>query len=228
VVAGDWMLALLGGERSPYVLLDESNELSVIAEDERLVWRAELPAFESDLVASPQDAGAALLARYERWIDRGPESLRKLALAALLDSEAPFAPLDAEFARRRVERALDPEADTSARLGSAFAATLARGGADRLLEALEGAEAVDPDVAVVALQGGLRAGSPHTQSALARLLEHGSPRVRSRALEMAPAVDRDRRLHGRVGALAASDPDARVRRSAESALRRYGAEDAAR
>lgn len=224
VVQGDWMLALMRGERSPFVLVDHKDEVAVVPESDRAAWLVELPEIAA-LVRRGSGAdrvGAALLSHYERWIDEGPESLRKLALRSLLDPAAPFAPLGPEFAARRVAAALDPDRDPTAQAGSAFAATLAAGGATRLLAALDTGSDVAPEVVVVALQGGLRIGSPETAAALARLLGHPDGRVRARAVEMATAVDREHRLLERVEAMASDDPDVEVRRSAEAALRRYG------
>ncbi|MGH0036260.1 MAG: hypothetical protein ACQGVK_14635 [Myxococcota bacterium] len=223
VVAGDWVLALLDGERSPYLLLDESTELAVVGEAERSVWLAELPAYAALLEngSATGPAGAGLRARYEHWLDDGPESLRGLALRGLLDPRAPFAPLDPAFAARRVRTALDPDRELAARTSSALAATLAQGGATRLLEAMDAQAPVTSEIVLVALQGGLRVGSPETGPALARLLDHSDPGVRARALELAPSVDRRRRLAARIEALAAEDPDAEVRRTARVALRHY-------
>ncbi len=220
IVAGDHALFLLVGERPPYVLVDEPRELAVIEADELDRWREALAAF---VVAANSADRSTLIDQYEDWLDEGPPSLRSLGLRALVDPSGVLPPLDDDFARRRVSVALSEDRDVETRVASAYAASLAAHGTDRLLGGLDVGGSADPprELVIVALQSGVRVRSPDTLATAIRMLGHDDPEVRSVAARIIPTVDRDAASRDVLVRLAETDPDDSVVRSARSALARY-------
>jgi hypothetical protein len=216
LAAGDRTLLLLRGARPPYVLADRPDEvirLTDAAAEAR--WTS---AFEAWLAA--RERPAAWPALYAAWIDSGPDTLRDLAVASLVDPAAPFQPLAPEFAAGLGDAAWDVARPLGARRAAAAAALRTPAGTARLVERFASAPG-DPDteICVAAVTAaGLQRG-PARQAALLRALAHGDAEVRRAALRAleglgAPAEG----LRDAVARVARDDPESWLRAQAEQVL----------
>src|SRR4029453_5530711 len=97
---GDRALLLLRGARPPYVLVDRPEETIRLSDAEaEAAWSDALRAWRR-----VRERPAAWVPLFLAWIERGPDTLRDLAVQGLGDPEAPFQPLEpalyAELGRR--------------------------------------------------------------------------------------------------------------------------------
>lgn len=214
---GDRALLLLRGARPPYVLVDGPDETIRLADPAAEARWVE--AFEGWLRV--RERPAAWPALYADWIERGPETLRDLAVDSLGDAKAPFQPLPAGFAARLGDEAWDTARPLPVRRAAAAVARRTAPGATRLVAGFvraSGAPDADLSVAAVALAALL--GGPESDAAFLRGLGHADAEVRRavlRALEgggpaPAPAV------RERVADLARGDPESWLRAEAERVL----------
>ena len=217
LAVGDRALVLLRGARPPYVLVDRPDEtirLSDLAAEQQWVG-----AFEGWLRVREQPA--AWPALYSSWIESGPDTLRDLAVQALMDPRAPFQPLPAAFGAALGDEAWDPARPLPVRRAAAAVARLTPAGVERLAVGLANAPG-EPDpalatatLAVAALQGG-----PTRDAALLRGLSHGDAEVRRSALHSleVSGLPPGREVRERIARLAQDDPESWLRLQAEQAL----------
>lgn len=142
---GDRALLLLRGARAPYVLVDEPDELALVASDaEEASWREALPA----LLAAGEDL-AAVAEVYARWVSAGPGPLREAAEWSFVD----LLRARPELSRGPADYALDPRRAPDVRRSFAAIATLAPAGTQRLVERLaKDAPLDDAEVLQIALR----------------------------------------------------------------------------
>ena len=217
LAAGDRALLLLRGARPPYVLVDRPDETIRLADPAAEARWVE--AFEGWLRV--RERPAAWPALYADWIERGPDTLRDLAVDSLGDPKAPFQPLPAGFAAGLGDEAWDTARPLPARRAAATVAQRTAPGAARLVAGFASAPG-EPDaalsVAAIALAAIL--GGPDRDAAFLRGLGHTDAEVRRavlRALEgggppPAPAV------RERVARVAQDDPETWLRAEAERVL----------
>jgi len=211
--AGDRVLLLLAGARSPYVWVDRPVEAVTLADAdaERRVARA---VRALDAVRVDAKARRDL---YARWSDADAEPLASLGLRGLLDVGGMAGAMDAEFARARAGAAFDPELPVEARRRAARVAARHPRGVARLLEEL--AADSDPEIAEVALRFGLIVRDPRVEPRIVDLLDAPESELGRIGLELA-ALARGIEVERRLSELAVGHPAEDVRDEAVDALER--------
>ena len=174
LAAGDRALLFLRGDRAPFLLVDEPDELVRIASDEdEASWRAEIPA----LLAAGSDL-AAVARVYARWIDAGAGPLREAAALSFM-SAIQARP---ELAIERAEAALAPGRPSEVRRIHAALAAQSAPGAHHLVERLAGdASLDDPVVVEIALRAAVSWRAPKAEALVARVLASKNPALRELA-----------------------------------------------
>jgi hypothetical protein len=213
-VTGVPAVLLLRGARSPYVLVDQPNEV-VLPSDAAAAkrWTEALRA-----VFAAQGDPPKLLHTYLVWLDGDDETLREAAGAALSTNEAPYLPLGRDDALERARAALDPHRAPSARRVSAGLATTNPEGAAALVAGIPGS-APDAQVVAIALRGTPSVPLPQREAAMLRTLSDADPNVRRAGLLGATTVWTDT-IKARVQEMATSDADHDVQSDAQSVLGR--------
>jgi hypothetical protein len=215
---GDVAVFFLRGARPPYLLADEPREMlrpADAAEAERLAGAV------AALLAA-RESPERLLALHVDWLASPDEPLRRLAVNALLDPDAPWAPLPPGFSEARAREAADPRRSPAERRACAELALADDAGLAALVARLPGAEGeADPELALLALQAAARRSPPGAQAALARSLRHERPEIRDAAVRAAGSLVEtfEPELRAALEALAAGEPDAALRRRAQDLLR---------
>jgi hypothetical protein len=212
--AGDRALLLLRGARSPFVLAGEPRETIRLEDDsDARTWTR---AVET-LVAAGDDP-KRLLALHLEWLDGPDERLRSLAVVAFLDPRSRFGQIPRELSQARARIAADPSRPLPVRRTSASIAVLHAAGASELLAHLPLAEgAADPLIVELALRAAAANDLPGAEQAFLRTLRHPDPTIRRRGLQAASSLAAPgSELRDEVARMAARDPDARVKRRAES------------
>jgi hypothetical protein len=217
LAAGDRALLLLRGARPPYVLVDRPDETIRLADPgAEARW---VEAFEGWLRL--REHPAAWPALYAGWIERGPDTLRDLAVDSLGDPKAPFQPLPAAFAARLGDEAWDAARPLPVRRAAASVAQRTAPGATRLAAGFASAAGEpDPALSVAAITLAALLAGPDRDAAFLRGLGHPDAEVRRavlRALEgggtaPGPAV------RERVARLTQDDPESWLRAEAERVL----------
>jgi hypothetical protein len=219
VEEGERVVLLLRGARSPYVLVDEPDEVVVLADAE--AWRRWTRAVRE--LVEARGRPERLLALYVSWLDAEAQDLREEAVRALTATLALRPSMDREFLRERVRVATDPERSPAVRSASAFVATLTREGARMLLAHLPGPPGVArAEVLSAGLEAGLRLRLDATQDVLLRSLAHSEPEIRRTAARYARHFATTPEVHSALARLAGSEPDGEARALATRALRRAG------
>lgn len=213
--AGQRVVLLLAGARSPYLVVGEPREQLTLAGD---APEARLGAALAALRAALDDP-IALRDLYLAWSDGDDPTLRPLAVAALVAPGASFAPLPDALALPRARVALDPAAEASRRLEAAAIAAQAPAGIDALLaHTPDAGDAAGLQVYELALAGGLvrerRAG---VEAALVGGLASPDAAVRRVALRYARTLSTPR-LRAAIEPLATGDPDPALRKTAADVL----------
>jgi hypothetical protein len=214
--AGQRVLLLLRGARSPYLVVgDEREQLGAVADGAEARLGPALRALH-DAVADP----TRLRDLYLGWSDGGDTVLRSLAQRGLTAPDAPFLPLPPEIVVPRARRALDPTLPTPRRLDAAAIAVLSPQGAAALLGGVPVAgDPAGTQVLELALAGGLlREQGPAVEAALLRCLASPDAAVRRVALRYARGIATPP-LRQAVARLAAGDPDPGVKQAAVETLR---------
>ncbi len=218
---GDRALLLLRGARPPYALVDRPEETIRLAD-------AEAEAAWSDAVRGwlrVRARPAAWVPLFLAWIERGPDTLRDLAVQALIDPGAPFQPLAAAFYADRGRAAWDATRPPAARRAASQLAALHADGRARLVAGLLAAPPdCDPAVAQAALAAASSVGPAEAGPLLARGLEHTDTEVRRSALQAARLLrgEPGPELRARLVEVARSDPESWLRAEAERTLAGLG------
>lgn len=218
--AGERVLLLLRGARSPYVVVDEPGELLKPADAaEEAAWTRALRQVDRARVEGPD----ALAARYVAWIERGPPSLRRAALRGLGDRAGAFPSLPVAAARRVAAVALDPAFTDAVRGAAAETASTDPEGRQALLRGLPGGDAALPAVLAVGLRTAADAAT--RERLLLDALRHPDPAIRRVALRTGLyATARDAALRIELERRADGDEDAEIRALARRALERWSRE----
>jgi hypothetical protein len=209
LAAGDRVVLLLRGARSPYLLVDEPDELWKLGAPEADAAVAEaLRALDAER-ADP----AALASRYAAWLASGAALQRPAAQALEGDADL-LARADARVPAMLADLALAAE-DASLRDDAARAAVKSELGLVRLLAGLPGT-AADPQVVAHALFAGLSRADG--RAAARRCLEHASPAVRGATLRFGGMIAGDPAIRSALQRIASDDPDEQLRLAARRAL----------
>lgn len=212
---GDRAVLLLKGARSPYVMVDESDEIVRLPDDDSLArWSAAL----GGAVAAGDDRARARTL-YLEWMRSDDAGLRQAGLGSLTDPRAGLAPSGDECVAQ-AEYALAPDTPGEQALAAAWLASQQPAGLDALIEGVAAGRA-SPQVADLTLRTALLGRSAAGERALLAALAHGDPAVRRAALRSAPILGRSPAVAVRVRALAAEDPDEEVRGDAARLSERY-------
>jgi hypothetical protein len=217
----DLGLFFLRGARSPYVSVEAPREVLRIGSEED--GRALAQAVEA--LGRAGDDPAALLALHVTWLEGTNATLTRLALAAFLDPEAPFAPIPEpeSFAVARADTAADPGRAPEARRAAAALAALQPAGLARLLAWAPGnGSDVDVEILALSLNQAAILGAPETEGALVRTLGADDPAARGAALVAARRLRTglSPELRVEVERLAARDESDEVRSLARRLLER--------
>ena len=216
-IEGDRALLLLSGARSPYRWVENPVEVIVLdgVDGEARFRRAvrELDAVRTD--------GAARRDLYARWCDEGSDDLRAVGLRGLLDVPGMIGSLDETFALDRARVAADGRRPLAVRRAAVRVATRHPAGITVMLEFVRRAaeSGVDPEIADIAVQAGLRTRNPVAEPALLALLAQDEPELREVGLRLA-VFARGREAERRLSELAVGHPEEAVRDEAMTALKK--------
>ena len=121
--SGERVLLLLRGARSPYLLVDHSEDLvKMISDTMEARWSNAIRDLRAAL-EKPGDVTSNDLAWvYRRWLDQPSHDLQRAAIAGLADRRARFHPLPGDFVRALIDTASNPETDFDVRRAAAFVA----------------------------------------------------------------------------------------------------------
>lgn len=202
---GDTALLLLRGARSPYILVDHTDEVLLLADEQDAAFWTE--AVTS--VASRLGDQEALLSLYSDWIDGSNQTLRGEAARAILFQPAGFLPLPAAFVDERVAVALDSSRPDAQRTLSARIASTDQRGLEDLVAAVP---AIDDPNAAGTFTEAIRIGNiirlPAGRAALLRGLRHPAVDVQLVATSMSQQYASDPEVLDALVAAAGSDnPD---------------------
>lgn len=210
LAAGDRALLLLRGARSPYLLVDEADELWKAApDDDEAALAQALGALDADR-GSPR----AVAARYAAWLGSPSAPLQRWAAQGFEGDAAVLAQAPPPALANLVELALGAP-DATLRDAAARAALQSEAGLARLLAGLPGA-AADPEVVGHALYAGLA--QPEGRAAAERCLAATSPAVRGAVLRFGTLLGGDPSLRAALQRVASEDPDEALRLAARRAL----------
>ncbi len=215
---GDETILFLAGARAPYVLRDEPVEVIRLVEPSQATrWTSAI----RELAAASGDPGRQIDI-YLSWVDEGPATLRALGgegASKLLGRHKELIP---DVAGARVAAALNPGADSEARIFSARIAGATAPSVRALCRGLaRSRDPLDPQITELALRGGGVAGGPEIGELLDRAIRDADPEVRmavARALNGVARTDRARAMAA-ARFLAESDPEEAVRRQGERIVR---------
>lgn len=216
LTVGTRTLLLLEGARSPYVVVDTPEDVPVLADEATAVRRA-------DAVRAVRAATGdveALRGIYVSFTEGDDETLRTEALRALLRLGGPFLPMPPATAHERARVALDARRPPAVRR-AATALAVNDPAALELLLARVAAGEIDGDATLAAaiVHAGLVRTRPSAPKALVAALGSPDAELRLGALalvrEAPPEAVKDA-----LAALAANDPDPRVREQAARDLAR--------
>ncbi len=215
VEVGQRLVLPLRGARSPYLLIDEPIELIRMeagADEEH--WVAALRALD-EAAGRPE----ALREVYLAWSDGDDDGLRTVALRARVAPGFFLAVADEPMVRGRVRVVRDPSASVTVRRAAATVAVRSPDAIHQLLAYLDetGGE-VDPQIAAMVLQAGMRLRAEAAQDQLFASLDSGSPELRGVAVRVA-SLGWTPELAARLETIASEDPDEVIRSNAERALR---------
>jgi hypothetical protein len=214
-VAGDRVLLLLDGARSPYRWVDKPIEASTLPD---AAAERRFAAAVRDLAAVRTDAKARR-DLYARWSDGPDEDLAAVGQRGLMDVGGMTAVMDEPFALDRVRVASDPARRLPVRRRAARIAARNPAGIAALLAYVERTlPDTDPKIVETALRAGFLARDPAFDPCLVQLLdtpegELGSLGFRLAGLAGGPTVER------KLSELAVGHPDEEVRNDAVQALR---------
>jgi hypothetical protein len=214
--AGDRALLLLRGARSPYLLVDEPEEIAILADaDQDPTWRDAVLQLRA---ARGDPARWAEL--YRGWLESPAAPLRRAAARGLGDRAAAFQPLDAETVERIV-RAATADPDPDVRLTAAIAAGESGAGRRALLAALPGdGSGADLRVLLAAIGAAMLHAEPEATATLVRCLRHPDSAVRGAALRVAGSLAGDPGVRAELERVAVGDPEEELRNAAGRALKR--------
>jgi hypothetical protein len=213
VAAGDRVLWLLDGARSPFVLVDEPREVVVLANDADVErWAAQI----GELLAADGDAERRLRA-YLSWIDGTDDALRGAAVAAIGARPAAPTHLPRGVAVERARIALDPARPPAVRRASAAVAAGSPEGVRVLIAGVRRGTA-DAAVVQVALSAGLLQGSDGLHQAVIAALRSSDAEVRRASLPAAASLASVDGVRQALARMAEGDPDPAVRKAAQRAL----------
>ncbi len=207
-------LFLLRGARSPYLMVDEPREVSLLQSDADATRWAELVRELIEARGRPD----RLRGIYLQLLDREDDALQQLAGAALLDARSGLTPLPPEAARVQARAASDPSRNAHGRRVSTLLALGEPSALAILLEATPGPDA-DPRVVDLTLRAGAQSGSLTFAAALQRTLSHADPEIRRAGLGAA-GLAWNEAVAERLTAMGEDDPDPRLRRDAKRLLNR--------
>jgi hypothetical protein len=213
LAAGERVVLLLRGARTPYVLVDEPREIRRLpdaAEEAR--WRSALEA----LLAA--DDPAAQRDVYLAWIDGPDDELRQAASRALADRRSQPLPVPPELARERARIALDPARPQAVRRASAGVAGQHPAGTAALLAGL--GDGVDPGVTQLALALGAMQRAEGFTPALVSALRSSDPAVVEAAIPAATLSASGPGVRAELERLAAHGATQKMRAAAGRALGR--------
>ncbi|MGI9432667.1 MAG: hypothetical protein ACR2PQ_10655 [Myxococcota bacterium] len=219
VSAGDRVLLLLRGARSPYLSVDAPRETVVLSDPaDEARWSEAIRTL--DAAREQPEAWAEI---YSGWLDSDSGSLRDLALASLADVRAPFQPLPGSLFAARAAAAWDPARSLEVRRTSAQLAALQAGGAAVLAShAARCDPELDPEIFVYSVTSAVRYRAPDREPALLCALSQPLASIRLSALRTVgrtgDPVGED--VTARIAELHTQDDDASVRDAAERALAR--------
>jgi hypothetical protein len=219
--AGDLGVFFLRGARSPYVFAAGSGPILEL-EDDAAARR--LAAAVEALIAAGR-GHERLLALHLEWLQSSDETLRRLALVALLDPQPPLGPLPDGFGVARARIALDGQRPLLERRASARLAVADAGGLAELVSRTPG-PAADAEIVATALLSGAARRVPGTGAAILRALGAADEEIRIAALRAAGLLRGGAapELREAVSRLAEDEPNGSLRREAERTLRRLGEE----
>lgn len=212
---GDRVLLLLRGARSPYLLVDEPEEIRVLADAaEEAAWSEAFAA-----LAAAGDAPEALRDVYLGWLAGGAAALRDAARLGLASPQAPFAPLPPEISERLLADALDAELAPGRRRATAAVVLARHESASALLGRLAlDPQSDDPEVLRQALGVGALQRLPEFEPLLARALRHPRAELRAAALELGTLAAESAEARSALEQVAAEDPVEELRRRAQRAI----------
>lgn len=211
LAAGERLLLLLRGARSPYLLVDGPREIARIGPD---ADEAVLGDLLRALHAAASDAERARI--YARWVERPDAGLPGEPARGLADTSLDVGGVDGEVFERLAARACDPSVAAAPRLDAARAAVRHPLGSHALLGRLPGD---DPGVLAVGLAAAMPAHPALGVRVLDRALRHDDPRMREAALRATVAFDYAPPVRARVATIAADDPEPALRDLARRVMR---------
>jgi hypothetical protein len=215
ITAGDRVLLLLRGARSPYVSADEPGEIRILrGAEQEARWTAALAA-----ARSARRDPARLRELYVAWLDEGDDSLRRSALVALGDPRADFPPLPQPILERMAREAVAPGSAPETRMAAALSLAASGPGLAALLEALPGGtDGGDADVFELALRQALPRDPDAAARAVGRGLAHPAAPLRLAALRFGGLSAQRSGLRAAIARVADADADPEVREAARRLL----------
>lgn len=219
---GDRVLLLLRGARSPYLVVDVPADTVRIPDDAAaLRWTDAIRA-----VAERSNDPTRLRELYVSWSEGDSDDLRAEAMRSLLQLGGPFVPLPPPLSMERARVALDPARTPAVRNAAATLAASDATALDWMLSRVAGRSATaDPALTATILRAGLTRTRPGARTAMLAVLRSDDPELRLAALSLAQLAPREA-VEGELTALAAHDPDPRVREQAAHWLARTQKKDA--
>jgi hypothetical protein len=218
-VVGERALLLLRGARSPYIAVDEPHEMRSLedaAAEER--WSGGLRALQA---ADSSTDPSVLRDLYVAWLSQPGRDLRRSALVALGDVDAPFQPLPEAVLQRLGETAVAAAAPADLRSAAARSLVTSERGREVLLARVPGPGA-DPEILLFAFRAAAFGDPPGLREAVARAMSHPEAAIRRASLRAGGITVRDAGLRARVERMAREDPDRQVSQTARELLERAG------
>ena len=210
LAAGERVLLLLRGARSPYLLVDEADELWRVApEDDEAAAAEAVRALDAE-----RGRPAVVAARYAEWLGSSRLPLARWAAQGFEGDAAVLARAPQPALARLAALALDAP-DAALRDAAARAAVQSAAALGPLLAGLPGS-AADPEVVARALYAGLARADG--RAAVVRCLAAAAPEVRGAALRFGTLLGGDPSLRAALQRVASEDPDEALRLAARRAL----------
>lgn len=237
--AGEDVLLVLRGARSPFLLVDTADEIVRLdGGAARARWRDAISRLAEIGGRRRDPEGRDLRDLYTGWLDGPWSDLRSQAVHGLRDTAAPFQPLPEGYLAERIRVAADTSWAPEVRDASALVATQNARGTALAVEALAAQCQATPRFVVLALAGGAKLRVAESARAFASCLRSPAPGLRGAALSVAAAFAQHPDAQSALDEVATADPEPHLRAAAERALegrrtprsaeRRAGAETAAR
>lgn len=219
VSAGDRLLLLLRGARSPYLSVDTPRETLVLTDPaDEASWSEAIRVLDAS-----RDQPEIWAEVYSVWLDSDSRALRNLALASLSDVGAPYQPLPGSLFAARAAAAWDPTRSLEVRRTSAQLAALhAEGAAVLATHASRCGAEIDAELLVYSVIAAVRYRVPDRDPVLLCALSRPSADIRVSALRTVGRTGDSlgEEVAVRITELSTQDNDASVRTEAERALAR--------